>query len=501
MIFSGESMMRNLTLLLLGLLVQPSLADAFNHGAVERLCVAELLQFHRSYPIPVGCELVDCCPGCTARGALEWRITVDFAGPAGAELRFDRLSPSELSDVRISGHGRREGEFMRLERGTTRIEGLPYGAPRSSVIGHLRPVLGSASEPGGRITVEQFVGPSLVNRFTWVFHIKACLKLPVHPPARLRDVLRVEGLASGEDAIVMLDARTSMGCEDGAPSNLREQVFVSSGRTEFLQNLLSAGTCNSEVAVFSKNHAMALVPGAWTDALGDEQVVTLKPPVNVTLNVWVKDDDTAYNKAVDEVKRTKTLYTENRVGVQFLENVRRYTASTVTDPASVINAAVSDDGVDCHVDQLQGDLYTPDTLNVYYVDKVFRGRNCALQKYRALCADAMTEPPADANVIFIGTGGSSTTMAHEIGHAFGLRPAPCGGHTDGDPDFGDDNIMQGGGGDERTTFSLGQVFRMNTHEDQWGKSTLITNGDPTRPTRACAPDKWDALCPALKVNP
>ena len=57
------------------------------------------------------------------------------------------------------------------------------------------------------------------------------------------------------------------------------------------------------------------------------------------------------------------------------------------------------------------------------------------------------------------------TLAHEIGHAFGLRPANSGGHTNGVAGFGDNNIMWGGGPPTRNVFSLGQAFRMNTHTE------------------------------------
>jgi hypothetical protein len=315
------------------------------------------------------------------------------------------------------------------------------------------------------------------------------------------DVLRINGIAPGEEVVVMMDARTSAGCEDGGPGHLKERIFTSRGTT-FLRNMLSPDACNSEIAVFSRDHAMALQPATWTDGLWDEQVVRLRPRVDIDVNVWVIDD-AAYARADAETKRATALYIDNRVGVNLRPRIRKLSESTTANPLSVVNAGTNAFGTQCYVTQLRAtDLYTANTVNVYYVDKNFRGRNCAIQSVPNVCTSNATQwPAADANIIFIGNQGSSTTLAHEIGHAFGLRPAICGGHTDQLPGFGPENIMQAGGGDERTKFTLGQVFRMNTHADGWGGTVLITDGDPARARRSCAPNYSDARCPALTADP
>lgn len=315
------------------------------------------------------------------------------------------------------------------------------------------------------------------------------------------DTLRIDGIAPGQRVVVMMDARTSAGCEDGGTGNLKEQIFTSTGTTRFW-NILSPGRCNSEIAVFSRDHAMALQPAAWTDGFFDEQVVTLRPLVNVDVNIWVIDDAAAA-RAAAEAQRAAGLYLDNMVGVNLRPNIRKLSQSTTPNPVSVVNAATNTSGTECFVTQLRTtDLYTANSVNVYYVSKNFTGRNCAIKQVPNVCTSNTTQwPAADANIIFIGTPGSSTTLAHEIGHAFGLRPAICGGHTDQLPGFGVENIMHAGGGDERTKFTLGQVFRMNTQDDGWGGTVLITDGDPTRPRRSCPANYSDARCPALIVDP
>jgi hypothetical protein len=50
-----------------------------NNAMVDRICIADPAKppILRTTPIPVGCELVDCCPGCLGSGPFEWRINID----------------------------------------------------------------------------------------------------------------------------------------------------------------------------------------------------------------------------------------------------------------------------------------------------------------------------------------------------------------------------------------------------------------------------------------
>jgi hypothetical protein len=107
---------------------------------------------------------------------------------------------------------------------------------------------------------------------------------------------------------------------------------------------------------------------------------------------------------------------------------------------------------------------------------------------------------ADANITFIGPDANETTLAHELGHAYGLRPISCGAHAFG-PDF-PDNIMisdEMSSNVTRAKLTLGQVFRMNTHKDAWGGTMLIKNNIPKRVPRSCFPEEPpNASCPTLE---
>ena len=106
----------------------------------------------------------------------------------------------------------------------------------------------------------------------------------------------------------------------------------------------------------------------------------------------------------------------------------------------------------------------------------------------------------DANVTFIGGNANLATLAHEIGHAFGLRPGDQGGHTNNLQGFDENNVMWGGGSQARSHFSLGQAFRMNTQADEWGGTMLIANGLRPGPRRACPPQTTSDICPPLALD-
>jgi hypothetical protein len=378
-------------------------------------------------------------------------------------------------------------------------------------VGLLRPIAERTKTPPprpgrgitDRIRVTQHLGGFIVNDFDWRFYIRPCQRVP-KPPLRLEDKLQIVGLDPGDEVVVMLDARKKTGCHDGSAGASSEWVFASSGTSSF-ENLFIPGTCNSELAIFSKKHRAHLERPVttWTNAPGDVHTVTLQPLLEVEVHVWVSDDATLA-KAQTHVDRARDLFIDNRVGIRLVGRVRKLSdVTTEANPEAIVGAGVSADGITClELGPIQSKpYYTPKTLNVYYVGKAFRGRNCAIKPLPTICTSSATAfPPGDANMTFIGTVASSTTLAHEIGHAYGLRPAKCGGHTESLPEFGPENIMAAAGGDERVSFTLGQVFRMHAHMDAWGGSMLIHNNTPSAPARLCAPDVTAPACPALEVD-
>jgi hypothetical protein len=319
-----------------------------------------------------------------------------------------------------------------------------------------------------------------------------------------QDKLTIRGVTGGEDVLVMMDSRTNSGA--GGCSN--DGVFRSSGNTGFDNRLASAG-CNSEIAVFSENHAMFLETDVikWTDKPGDVHRITVRRLINVPVSVWIVDK-AAVARAHDEMNNANLLYRQNMVGVRFVPFYKRVRDKKAVDTIGKGIEVPFPDLVNIRCTDLisvqKSGYYAAGRLNVYYVDGNFRGRNCAIKEAHPFLCDcdcAMNKPAdGDGNITFVGRLGDLATLAHELGHAFGLRPAMCHGHTDTVEGFGADNLMFGGGLPTRNRFSLGQVFRMNTHEDKWGGTMLIKNGLRPGLGRKCLPNFTSDKCPTLETN-
>lgn len=502
--------------LAVGLGLYPALAGALNYAIVQDACIGDVKPVppFPLAPIPVGCELVDCCPGCPGPGPIEWRIRFDSKLKTRAELRFEGLPNGQIDKLEISGAAKRDGERILLRPGTARLGGIPTDRSAPVAVGMLQVVPDEQGTRGvpprgltDRILVEQFMGPFLVNRFIWTWVPGPCIK-PPKPPGIAEDRLKIDAIAEGDDVKVMLDGRSiSDGCRDGGTGTV-ERTFSSTGVTP-LGNMLSPGTsCRSEVAVFSKKHAMKLAPLTWTDYPGDLRTVTLEPPINAALNVWITDE--AYRTEAEEAaQKVQDLFLENRVGVRLGWTVQNVAAVAGAPPNAVqiVNAGVADDlFADClDLASIQAQpFYVANTLNVYYLNKPWTGRNCAIKVVPGTCITSPSGPfvKADANITFIGRDSNPTTLAHELGHAYGIRPAVCSGAHVGPPDFGADNIMFPSGSTStvpRTTLKLGQVFRMNIHSDGWGGSMMLQNNATGRTPRSCFPHLFSAACPLTKL--
>lgn len=502
-------------LLAVSLGLYPALAAGLNSAMVQRACIRDVVPVppFATPSIPVGCDLVDCCPGCPAAGPIEWRIRLDSKVATRAELRFDGLSAQEVGELTINGAATRDGERIVLRSGSARIGGLPRGGGAPVAVGVLQPLvsdqaarrlpqlLQAAPDLTDRIRVEQFVGPFLVNAFSWTWMPRPCLDSP-KLAGSAADTLKIDGIAAGDEVSVMLFGRTSTGCKNGK-SSATATTFSTTGE-KLLGNRLSAtGPCPSKVAVFSKKHAMKWQPLTWTDQPGDVRTVTLEPVIDAALNVWITDE-AQRDLAEESAQKAHDLFLENRVGVRLAWKVENVSAvqGAPGNAVEIVNAGIGDDAfADCKdLASIRAQpFYVAKTLNVYYVNKPLAGRNCAIKTVPTTCtpSDLGHSRRGDANITFVGSSANPTTLVHELGHAYGLRPICSGGHTSG-ADF-PDNIMSTGSNAPRTKLTLGQVFRMNTHKDHWGGTMLIPNNIPTRAAQTCFPDQFSRACPKLKV--
>lgn len=340
------------------------------------------------------------------------------------------------------------------------------------------------------------------------------LALVASPAFAQDDEVRIQGIDAGEQVRVMVNARKKSGdgCiarMNGSPlkGNEWDERNTNAAGLVRLGNLQSG--CILTLAAFSKKRAMFLASfDDWKDEGGERRVVTMKPLIDVPIVIWITHKDLE-SVAHSQVKTASILYTENMVGFNFIPTFENVSGDP--EKVKIIESALVTikKNHDCSkVENLKKatvDVFRVNTLNVYYVKRDgFDGRNCAIMDSPKLCRHPELDefPKKDGNVTFIGAGLNLPRLAHELGHAFGLRPAVCGGHVDKLPSF-ENNIM-GGGGDKRNWFSLGQVFRMSTQEDKWGGSMIIANKlRPVQDGRPCHLLPLDAStesCPPLNLG-
>ncbi len=310
--------------------------------------------------------------------------------------------------------------------------------------------------------------------------------LAVSASIAAEDRLKIEGIAGGDSVVVMMDASKKPGeCSNDLVRRAGSNIGVGNVRR-------SSAACVAEVAIFSENNAMLLETpmNTWTNGPADVHLVKLQPVIDVPVSVWIADGG-GTARPTGHMKRTEEVYRKNKVGIHFVFTVRDVSADATA--VSIIDGGIGlprgSNNPECrNIEKLQESaFYTPNTLNVYYVALETTGRNCAFKLPPKDCQSVKKQPEADGNITYIGAKAHRGVLAHEFGHAFGLRPGPCGGHTNGRRGFDESNIMWVSENADMDHFSLGQVFRMNTHTDQWGGSMLIKNGLRPDPGRPCPP--------------
>lgn len=408
----------------------------------------------RRLPIPVGCELVDCCPGCPGPGPLDWQVRVGGAPLASVGVHFEGLAPGPIEmegDAMPAPGGAVVGPRGATLRG---LSGAGGGVPVASLeLGLDADVLAKLEQgPGGAdrdlgeiaVSIEQRLGPVPVNEFRYKAVLRRCKLAPI-PRC---DVIVQHDNRGGDQSVIQLDGRRSSDCFD---DELRRSDAVSA-----VGNVLSPDqACPSgELAVYSDDDAMWIEPSAgFTDTCGDEIPVRLAPVLRAPVSVWRAQTRAKRDPAPDLAHADLVFDDRNKVGVVF---------DAVTQDLSGNDAATLAAKAWCFglpTLKLAG-FYKTGRLNVYYSDFPTTGGVC----------------PNDPNAIFVGTTANVATLAHEFGHTFTLE------HTDNLQGFPADNLMDGGGPPTRHHLSLGQAFRVNVDD----RSRLNANGVRSGHERSCA---------------
>lgn len=460
--------------------------------AAERICLPDFIEeLARPIRIEVGCEVIDCCPGCPLAQRLDWRVRV--AGEAVAAADIEPPAPRR-QPFRAPGENWRDSSDEVGESAQSLGTALLRVRLNEAVIERWRraaSVADSPESPLGSISidVEQLKGGVVVNQHHFDWTIMRCFE------SGSCDRVATTGNRAGDNSVILTDdRRASIGCSD-------DSVWRTSS-TAAIGNALSPGACRSEVAVFSEADATELRENvAWTDACGDQLDVALDPIVELPGIAFLAVPDTKAElewggKHVEEVakldaERANLVYDRNKIGVALRLTQRKlnpldfakllFHLGGVAGPiASALLSGGDPSAFVCALPSAleSAGLYVPGQLNVYYLPVPGTGM---------MCED-------DPNVIFVGLDRKPETLAHEGGHSLAL--VGPGAHTNGLAGFDAHNLMWVDEPDVRDHVSLGQAFRMNVD----AASVLNTNGARVGPTRSCPTDKASGDCPALNSD-
>jgi hypothetical protein len=452
------------------LAVVPLVVDAAPFALDVKICNIEIPFELPPKRFPVGCEIIDCCPGCPGPGPLEIRF--DFDAPAGSETRLsvEGVPAAALKALKLSGNAKWvDDSALVIAPGQSSISGWPSDAkevpvftPRvrfaDTAVKQLALADARSREATAVLSVTQLHGRFLVREFSVRYTIRVCPSLA--PPS---DSIRLSNNIGSDQAVALLDARRSTGCVNDEVG--RGTVNIDKG------SVLSNLACRSEVAVFSDDNAVAFRIGvtAWNASLGNVLPVPLQALVREAVTYWILEGPFATTQARvnADAARANQLYNQMNGGIGF-NTTAVNNATADTDTPDLLDA-------DCgNAQALRDDIgFTNGQLNVYYNrDPNARGWWCG------------------NDTIIVGAGADNESLSHEFGHAFTL------GHTNSVSGIPTTNLMRTGG-TGRNMITIGQLFRTSID----GASRINVHGlRPGGVTRSCPDGTTSDACPDLALD-
>ena len=433
--------------------------------------------------IPIGCEVIDCCPGCPGPGFVEqFKVIYELKG---TDIGFVELQIENYKGLKYENADVESGS-VQLKQKSNVFSGIDPLAKKPMVIAPVfklsKPDIKKleskwkqdlANSPDREIqerytlVVRQVLRDITIRVTEYNFYLRWCFPRPTN------DKIRLLSNDSNDVSLIVNDGKRS-----GLATCLDDQLLNSTGTVSTGHNMINKGTCNEEIIVFSLDDAMGMNEAPnWTATNGETRNVTLGAPYVMTLNIYIMNGtfNNTRTRAQNDVARANQLYNSSRCGIQFVAN---YIDAT-TDPqtAGLMNVGCGSSA------NFRTDIgFTANTLNIYYNgDPAARGWECG-------------NPPT--NIILIASYATNETLAHEIGHALTLVHT---NNLNNDGLAGDDfpatNVMWGGGVN-RNSFTEGQCFRCNIRANSsliaYGVSAVTTrNCSDTDRTGRCLPHEFD----------
>jgi hypothetical protein len=483
-------------------LAPPVLAEKWDQ--IFEICVDELKgAFPQPLPIPIGCQVIDCCPGCPAPLFLDWRVSL--TGNLAESVRLELNVPKSENFSIKKGKGiLEEGNRVKIGKGEVVLSGLapliqgqvPVVSPRldlTRAIRNLREEAGTVNamtlqKTSGKVEllIEQVLGQVVVNEYKVQYILKFCHTSfapppPMPTPMPASDQIVLTNNVGGNEAVIRLDGRRSSGCGN-------DEIYRGTGVID-VDNVLSDGTCNSEVEVFAKDRAMQLIaPVAapfteWTDNVGDQLRVDLTAGIlQVPVKIYIMQGPFdglggTLARAQNDIEQAGIVYNNMKCGIGF--GPVMFIDKTANPGALLDSGCETIGGVDDPASLMGGIGYDGSVLNVYYLGDPggLRGQTC------------VPSPNYHANIVLISSSADQETLSHEFGRAFSLE------ETNGNASISLQNIMYSGG-TGRSEITLGQCFRCNANKYSFLNFGGIRRDDTVLPG---AENKWN--CPDKTTNP
>jgi hypothetical protein len=317
--------------------------------------------------------------------------------------------------------------------------------------------------------------------------------------AATSDRLIVPHASEAPPVAVLLDARTSTDC----PMN--DWAIAVVGVADLGVNLEPGCSPAPELAAFSRGREIEFrdenAPFKWTSGV-DVETVTPAMPEFRSISVVVGVPATAdLAWASAEIENVHDLFDENRsgIGIETANTHVHGRTSGITSIAAACSRAALDALLAPGHSMGEPDLFVLFVADITDtaggVENVYQGLACA--------------PASDhiGRAVYLSISSYlHATLAHELGHTFGLiapRIGSGGGHSNAIGSFGQDNIMWNATDEtirfNRNRFSIGQLFRMNLDIGSW-----LNNGGLVSTAvhvRDCQTGTGEGTCPALDKDP
>jgi len=437
-----------------------------------------------------------------------------FAHGCGSCYSADRPEPPSTSDVTA----------LKIAPSTVFVVPGAIFVMRARILDGLGGVLPShpdlAWSPGSGLSVVSKGADSAVvkaNMLTSGTSLKSTITAQLGTHNAAASVTVLAQTAAGTNDIALGDNRNAMQPDVVLLDDLTAPIPIDDSLIAFvgigLLGNLSGGT--GEVARFASDQAFYREPVSWQvtkdvidmrtppPGTGPEPVET-RAPIVATFRIWIASSKTGISTDADnDVKYATRVFRRERTGVAL---------RALRPPGGKFGSITLGSGTNLCADiraKLQAlDVPSPNTslafskesLNVVYVDDVVLPPTSPEEVLTPhgtagyACPPDLVAAGAGTVILISAQRRGSGTLTHELGHALGLHE-PESGHTNLVQGFSYTNMMWNSAGDigtaPRSTFSLGQAFRINMDDHSW--LHFVTGN-----TRNCDSTKVDRSCPPLE---